>query len=63
MMEHLLWAVGSVLVFEGLVLALAPSRLDMLLDLIRRMSVEARRSLGLGAIALGVALIWLAVRL
>ncbi|MGB7319770.1 MAG: DUF2065 domain-containing protein [Albidovulum sp.] len=59
----LLLAIGLVFTVEGLVLALAPSRLDMLLDMIRRMSVEARRSLGLGAIALGVVLIWLAGRL
>lgn len=53
-------AIGLVLVIEGLVLALAPSRIADLLDMIRRMPVETRRSLGLGAIALGTALIWLA---
>ncbi|HQU69437.1 MAG TPA: DUF2065 family protein [Albidovulum sp.] len=53
-------AIGLVLVVEGLVLALAPSRIAELLDLIRRMPVETRRNLGLGAIALGTALIWLA---
>ena len=56
----LLLAVGLVLSLEGLVLALAPSRIDELLDLIRRMPVETRRNLGLGAVALGLALIWLA---
>ncbi|MGL4280179.1 MAG: DUF2065 family protein [Albidovulum sp.] len=53
-------AIGLVLVVEGLVLALAPSRIAELLDLIRRMPVETRRNLGLGAVALGTALIWLA---
>lgn len=56
----LLLALGLVLSLEGLVLALAPSRIDELLDLIRRMPVETRRNLGLGALALGLALIWLA---
>ncbi len=59
----LLLAVGLVLSLEGLVLALAPSRIDELLDLIRRMPVETRRNLGLGALALGLALIWLAAGL
>ncbi|MCV2873395.1 DUF2065 domain-containing protein [Defluviimonas sp. WL0050] len=56
----LLLAIGLVLTLEGLVLALAPSRIDELLELIRQMPVEMRRNLGLGAVALGVALIWLA---
>lgn len=59
----LLLAVGLVLSLEGLVLALAPSRIDELLDLIRRMPVETRRNLGLAALALGLALIWLATGL
>lgn len=56
----ILLGLGLVLVIEGLVLALAPSRIDELLELIRRMPVEMRRNLGLGAMALGLALIWLA---
>ncbi|MDI3335234.1 DUF2065 domain-containing protein [Defluviimonas aestuarii] len=56
----LLLAIGLVLTLEGLVLALAPSRIDELLELIRQMPVEMRRNLGLGAVALGIALIWLA---
>ncbi|MCB2116513.1 MAG: DUF2065 family protein [Rhodobacteraceae bacterium] len=56
----LLLAIGLVLSLEGLVLALAPSRIDELLDLIRRLPVETRRNFGLGALALGLALIWLA---
>lgn len=55
-----LLAIGLVLVIEGLVLALAPSRIAEILELIRKMPVETRRSLGLGAMALGTALIWLA---
>ena len=59
----LLLGIGLVLSLEGLVLALAPSRIDELLELIRRMPVETRRNLGLGAVALGLALIWLATGL
>lgn len=59
----ILLAIGLVLSLEGLVLALAPSRIDELLELIRRMPVETRRNLGFGAVALGVALIWLATGL
>lgn len=59
----LLLAIGLVLSLEGLVLALAPSRIDELLDFIRRMPVETRRNLGLGALALGLAFIWLATGL
>ncbi len=54
----LLLAIGLVLSLEGLVLALAPSRIDEILELIRRMPVETRRNLGLAALALGLALIW-----
>lgn len=59
-MSMVLLAIGLVLVVEGLVFALAPSRLEEALDLLRRMSPEARRLLGLGAVATGVLLIWLA---
>jgi len=55
-----LLGIGLVLAIEGLVLALVPSRIAELLDLIRQMPVEMRRNLGLGAMALGAAFIWLA---
>ena len=56
----LLTGLGLAAVIEGLVLALAPSRMDEILDLLRRIPVDARRSLGLGVVALGVALVWIA---
>lgn len=59
-MSLILLALGLVLVVEGLVFALAPSRLEDLLALIARIPVDTRRLIGLGAMALGVALIWLA---
>jgi len=59
-MSLLLLGIGLVLVIEGLVFALAPSRLEDLLEALRQMPVETRRMVGLGAVAAGVALIWLA---
>lgn len=53
-------AAGLVLTIEGLVLALAPARVEDALELLRRFPVETRRILGLAALGLGVALIWLA---
>lgn len=53
---------GLVLVIEGLVLALAPSRLEDVLEAIRSIPPETRRMIGLGAVALGVVLVWLAKR-
>ncbi|GAA0291608.1 DUF2065 domain-containing protein [Rhodovulum strictum] len=62
-MSFLVLAIGLVLVVEGLVFALAPSRLDEVVELIRRIPPETRRIIGLAAVALGTALIWLAQRL
>jgi len=50
---------GLVLVFEGLVFALAPSRLDEILAMMASLSREQRRLIGIVAMALGVGLIWL----
>ena len=57
----LLLGLGMVLVFEGLVFALAPSRLDDLLRLMNQIPVETRRLIGLAAMTVGVALISWAV--
>ena len=59
-MEFVLLGLGLVLVFEGLVFALAPSRLEELVRIIAEMPIETRRGLGLAAVAIGVLLIWLA---
>ena len=59
-MTWILLALGLVLVVEGLVFALAPSRLEEMLALIARMPVETRRLIGLTALAMGVLLIWIA---
>lgn len=59
-MATLLMAVGFVLVFEGLVFALLPGRLDDIAALLARMPVETRRLLGLCTLACGVVLLWVA---
>jgi hypothetical protein len=50
---------GLVLVIEGLVFALAPSRLDDLVEMMASIKPEQRRVIGLVAVAIGVALVWL----
>ncbi|SMH34754.1 DUF2065 domain-containing protein [Maritimibacter sp. HL-12] len=50
---------GLVLVIEGLVFALAPSRLDEIVAIMAALSPEQRRLIGLVAVALGVGLVWL----
>ncbi len=59
-MSHVILALGLVLAVEGLVLALAPRRIEDALRLIASLRVDQRRLIGLGALALGVALVWLA---
>ena len=50
-------ALGLVLCVEGLVLALAPSRIEDLLSFLMRLPPETRRLLGLTAVATGAALV------
>ena len=57
----LLLGLGMVLVVEGLVFALTPSRLDDLLRLMNQIPVETRRLIGLAAMTLGAVLISFAV--
>ena len=55
-----LLAIGLVLIVEWLVYALAPSLIEDLLDRLRTLPLEARRMMGLAALAVGVLLVWLA---
>ena len=57
-MATALLALGLVLIVEGLVYALAPSLLDEMLAMLRALSLDQRRLIGLTALALGVALVW-----
>jgi Uncharacterized protein conserved in bacteria (DUF2065). len=59
-MATALWALGLVLVVEGLVYALAPSLIEEMLALLRSLTVEQRRLIGLTALTLGLALLWFA---
>lgn len=56
-MNMILLAFGLVLVVEGLVLALAPLRLEQVLTLLAALTPDQRRAYGLAAVALGVALV------
>jgi len=60
-LSTLLLGLGMVLVFEGLVFALAPSRFEDMLRLIQQVPVETRRLIGLVAITLGAVLVSWAV--
>ena len=55
-----LLAIGLVLIVEGLVYSLAPSLIEELLDMLRALPLETRRVMGLVALAIGVAVVWLA---
>jgi uncharacterized protein len=59
-MTWVLLAIGLVLVAEGLAFALAPSRIEEALRALAAMPVDQRRMLGLGMLAVGVLVIWLA---
>ena len=58
-MTMILLALGLVLVVEGLALALAPSRIEEALRLMVALGQDRRRILGLGAVALGIVLLWI----
>ncbi|WP_432255737.1 DUF2065 domain-containing protein [Limimaricola sp. AA108-03] len=59
-MTPILLGLGLVLVIEGLAWALAPSLVFRVLETLRDMPPEQRRLAGLVALALGVALLWMA---
>ena len=58
-MSLVLLGLGLVLVIEGLVFALAPSRLDDLVKAMAELSQDRRRMIGLVALAFGAVLVWL----
>ena len=62
-MATALFALGLVLIVEGLAWALAPSLVERLLEAVRLLTEDQRRTLGLGALALGGVLVWLAFSL
>ncbi len=62
-MATVILAIGLVLCFEGLAFALAPARLEEFLRVLSRIPVDTRRFIGLGALAVGVLLVWVAKEL
>ncbi|MEX1147171.1 MAG: DUF2065 domain-containing protein [Sphingomonadales bacterium] len=58
-MSFVLLAIGLVLAIEGLVLALAPRRIEDALRFLLTLGQDQRRLIGLGSLALGVILVWL----
>lgn len=59
-MSLVILALGLVLAIEGLVLALAPRRVEDALRVLATLGLDQRRMIGLGALGLGVLLLWLA---
>lgn len=59
MITDILFGLGFVAIVEGLVLALAPSRLEQVLDILRQIGHERTRTLGLAIATGGVVLVWL----
>ncbi|MEJ6394309.1 DUF2065 domain-containing protein [Gymnodinialimonas sp. 2305UL16-5] len=56
MWQAILMGLGMVLVIEGLVFALAPSRLEELIRLMAAIPPETRRMIGLAALVAGAVL-------
>ena len=59
MIADVVFGLGLVAIFEGLVLAVAPSHLRAALEMLDRLDPERTRLVGLAAVAVGVALVWL----
>ena len=59
MISGCLTALGLVFVIEGLLYALAPSRLRAMMQMMQQLSDEQLRMGGLAAMAAGVAIVWL----
>lgn len=62
-MSILLLALGLVMIFEGLVYALAPSFLERMLELLREMPQSAVRQMGALVIVSGLICVWIAFQL
>lgn len=58
MIETLILAIGLVLIVEGLAWLLAPSLIETLLEALRSLDIDARRLVGLTAIATGALFLW-----
>ena len=61
-MSFVVLALGLVLVVEGLAMALAPSRIEEALAYLVSLSRDRKRAIGLVALEIGMALVWLSGR-
>jgi len=59
----LLLAFGLVMIFEGLVYALAPSLLERMLEMLREMPEGAVRQIGALVVVGGLILVWIAFQI
>jgi uncharacterized protein YjeT (DUF2065 family) len=59
MTAWIITALGLVLVFEGLFYAAVPGHLKRMMRAVQEMSDDQLRAGGVGAMALGVAIVWL----
>ena len=57
MIATVLWALGLVLIIEGLAFALAPSRIEEILKLLSEMPTAQKKQIGIIASALGLVLV------
>lgn len=62
-MSLLLLAFGLVMIFEGLVYALAPSLLERMLEMLREMPEGAVRQIGALVVVGGLILVWIAFQI
>ncbi len=60
-MTTILIGVAMVFVIEGLVLALAPSYYEKLVEMLAEIPLDQRRIMGLAGTAFGVFLLWLLI--
>jgi uncharacterized protein YjeT (DUF2065 family) len=58
-MSGLIYAIGLVLIIEGLVYVLAPHLVEKLLQALRDTTIDQRRFMGLEMAVLGAFLVWM----
>jgi uncharacterized protein YjeT (DUF2065 family) len=58
-MTILLFGLGLVLIIEGLTYALAPQVIEKIVEMLAETSRDQRRFWGLGALAIGLFLVWI----
>jgi len=63
MIELIIMAIGLVMIFEGLVYALAPSLLERMLETLRAMPEAAVRQIGALVVVGGLVLVWVAFQI